>query len=376
MPAEDSDQDRFKRAVERAEQAYRERIRKLTPRDPFGIRPLAFGLDEQKIDRQRAALEYFGAILFFLIDEYSSEPSSDDQLLRKVNVALVGLRQITLESKWPTSMPWETEAERQFDRALIPWLEGRAEWREYESRVLPQIRISNEPAHPEPSHRTPLFYCETWPFEGLSNGARKRIQARLLETHGDFLDDAKGQRTPYWIRAYDLIAGEFAADGLLTEDAAERQIPAIAADAGAGGGWLEEGWAQARPSGVFSERLGSQFYAPWRRAEFLKALEGERNRWHGRMLLKPAGNVDGVPRRGRRPQTDAHNQVAKMVADLGPDWKGETNLKRLAEWMDSRPIALDKRVRDQRFEGWREYLELEPEKFVKAIEYRLTRAKI
>ncbi len=80
-------------------------------------------------------------------------------------------------------------------------------------------------------------------------------------------------------------------------------------------------------------------------------------------------------RRGRPGRPEAHARVADMVAEIGDDWKSDVNLRRLAEWMDSGNLQVDKRWRQTFADTWADKLDLEPGNFVKAIEYRLKQAK-
>jgi hypothetical protein len=313
----------FDRRLELAERVYRDRIALLRASDPFGLKdcgPWTYGTAE----KQAAALEYFEALLLFLVQEYCAAPISWEELRDRVDVALTVLRTMVLEAKWPRPLPFfEAQSEREFDAGIISRLEGRPEWREYESRILPWIKTTSAERPAGVAEVTPLRYYQLWSLDGLSFRALKRLRAGLLQIHGDFLDDQTSADVDCWRRAYDLIAEEFAAAGLLSDQTVTEKVPEIAADASAGGGWFESGWTHVEPSGIFSKRIGSEFYPPWRRDAFLEALRGRVSYWRGRLLLDAAA-VPGVSMRGRKPKSDAHRQVAPLVAQLGPEWQRES----------------------------------------------------
>jgi hypothetical protein len=99
--------------------------------------------------------------------------------------------------------------------------------------------------------------------------------------HGAFLDNTLNREVDWWRETYDLMAEELNSAGLLSEDLLKRGIPEITADAAAGAGWSREPFGRVRPTGVFSERFGSQFYPVWRLSAFHEALKGRTTHWKG-----------------------------------------------------------------------------------------------
>jgi hypothetical protein len=299
------------------------------------------------------------------------------ELKDRMNVTLAAFRQVTFDRRWPKIMAPDEycarQQEREFDRDLIQWLEGREEWKRYEAQVLPGIAFS---ANAQTNRETPnpLLYVDRWPLEGLPTRARQRIRAELLEIHGNVLDEnVRGEES--WRRTYDVIAEAYAGAGLLSDDLLTHGIPGMVADAAAGGGWSNEPSGQVRPTGIFNTRLGSQFYPLWRYQVMVESLGGRIAHWGGRMFMCSSHSSANEPRRGRRPLTDTHNRVASIVADLGPGWKQGANLQRLAEWMDSELIAVEARSRKGGIDTWVEKLEVDRGNFIKAIQYCLSRAK-
>jgi hypothetical protein len=250
---------------------------------------------------KEAALKYLGTVLFFLLDRFRSMRLFDDELRSRVNAALIGLRQVTLEHKWPESLyliPNRHEREQQFDAALIQWLDNREEWRKYEAQVLPHIAVGPEPRAPDQEALSPILYFELWPLENLPKAARTRIKAKLSEMHGAFLDNKLSDEVDCWRRTYDLMAEELNSADLLSEDLLKRIIPGITADAAAGAGWSREPFGRVRPTGVFSERFGSQFYPIWRLSAFFEALKGRTTHWMGQSL----GESTARPHDGKGPK--------------------------------------------------------------------------
>jgi hypothetical protein len=300
-PTGNSFEDRLNHTLDRAEREYRDKIWKEESSDPFGL-PWQWTPESEAArlaGGRRAALEFFGAILLFFIAEYSSEPISDAELCRRVGVFTAGLRETVLENKWPMPRPivrdWEIEAARQFDDALIRWLESQPEWKQYEARTVPRTPVDDTENEPHLIAAGPPFDLPDWSSTGFSVQARSRVQAGLLEIHGDFLDDKIAGGAECWRRAYDLIAEQFAAAGRLSEETINIAIPAVVADACAAFGWFEDGWGQVRPTGIFSERLGSQFYPLWRSSAFREALGGRIAHWRGRLFLGHTTEHDGLP---------------------------------------------------------------------------------
>jgi hypothetical protein len=196
----------------------------------------------------------------------------------------------------------------------------------------------------------------------------------LLEIHGARLDGTNDY-VECCRRTYDLIAGKFDGAGLLSEEALQRSIPETVADASAGGGWSAKPIGRTEPTAIFNVRFGSQFYPPWRVEAFLESLKGRISHWSGRLELNPSSSIESGSGRGRRPQSEEHKRVASKVASLGNDWKNLENPARLAKWMDSEGIHIDKRSRDGGYDTWAEKCQFDPVNFVKAIEYRLSRAR-
>ena len=375
----------FNETVEQAERKFRQATNAVDGTNNI------LGIDTRSIwEREKirvpatkeAALEYLGTILFFLIDKFSLLRLPDDELQSRVNVALAGLRRITFKEKWPKSIPlspgWHEREEQEFDAALIQWLENREEWRRYEAQVLPQIADATAADDSGQRASSPLVYCNVWPLEGLSVMARSRIRAGLLEIHGAFLDDKTNGEVDCWRRVYDLVADEFDRAGKLTDDLVNTRIPEIVADAAAGGAWSYEPSGRVQPTSLFNVRLGTRFYTSWRVEALLDGLRGRTTYWRGHLILSPAtssaSKADSI-RRGRKAKFEDHQRVATMVASLEGDWKSPTNLKRLAEWMDSEHLEVDRRWRNNRIYTWVEKLDFEDDNFVKAIEYRLGQTK-
>ena len=298
MPFGNSFEDRVNRKLDRAGREYDE-IVSAQPKNQLGAALYwTPGREATRIAvERRAALEYLGSVLLFFIAEYSLEPISGDELRDRVGVVMTGIRAAILENKWPRPQPimpdWEIEVARELDGALIQWLESQPDWKQYEARTVPRIPVDDAENEPHQTAAGPLFYLRVWPIDGFSVSAKSRIQAGLLGIHGDLLDKIAG-RVECWRRAYDLVAWEFGSAGLLSEETVNMQIPNLVADACAGGGWFEEGWGSLRPTGIFSERLGSRYYPRWRRLAFMEVLRGRIAHWSGRLLLGRTTADDGL----------------------------------------------------------------------------------
>jgi len=325
---------------------------------------------------RRASLKFFGSLLFFWLGELSAQQEPVDELRQAVNRFVVVIRKQVLESMWPNppgpthQRKWE---EQEFDRALIKWLAARRQWRDYEVKILREL-TPPAPADDLPGEADPLKYFLNWPLEGLSAKARRSISSDLLGIHAARLEGTR-DCAECCRRAYDLIAEEFDRAGLLREVLLRESIPEMIADASGGGDWSLEPMGRAEPTGIFNVRFGSQFYPPWRVETILESLEGRRSYWNGRLMLKASLSSEPGSGPGRRPQSDAHKRVASKVASFENDWKSPEKLARLAKWMDSEGIPLDKRLRSRGVDSWVEKLEADPVNFIKAIDYRQRRAK-
>ena len=190
------------------------------------------------------------------------------------------------------------------------------------------------------------MYLSNWPLESLSAKAQRAIKSGLLGIHAARLEGTS-DHAECCRRAYDLIAGEFDQAGILGEEILREKLPEMIADASSGAGWPSEPLGSVEPTGIFNVHFGSQFYPPWRVETLLESLEGRRCYWRGRLMLTPGSYSEGGSRRGRWPQSDAHKQVALKVASMGNAWKKPENLDRLAKWMDSQRVPLDKRQRSK-----------------------------
>jgi hypothetical protein len=295
-------QETFSQTIKRAEQTYKQRIVAVHPVNILGIdiRPMLEREEVRVRVTKDAALEYLGTLLFCLLDAWSSLALPDNELRYRVNRALATLRNSVLDHKWPKPLPlipeWQKLEEREFDRTLIHWLESKKEWREYEAQIVPAIAVPTVALvsdHDEAAN--PLSYFPVWPPESLSAEARSRIRAGLAEIHGAFLDHNLKDDVEYWRRAYDLIAAEFAQLRLLSEALVNRRIPEIVADIVAAAGWSQEPLGRVRPTAIFSDRFGSQFYPPWRQISFLEALKGRVAHWSGQLHLKEPTTTPDPP---------------------------------------------------------------------------------
>jgi hypothetical protein len=373
---------RFAQICERAEEEY---ARDVNSARRSGIGPTGMDLyhfwERLKIvekGTKQACLRYFGSLFFFFFDELDSQQLPTDELRDEVNRALVVLRNEILQRKWPDPLPGhprsEALKEQDFDYALIEWLEARKEWREYEAKILPELAALAAPHDSAAEPSSPLMYFLNWPLEHLSVQARRTLRSGLLQIHGAHLERTN-DLVECSLRTYDLIAGEFDRARLLSEDFLQSSILEMVADASAGGGWSAEPMGRTQPTAIYSVRFGSQFYPLWRLENFLELLQGRISHWSGRLVLNPSVADGAGSGRGRRPQSEEHKRVASKVASLGGDWKESTNLSRLAEWMDTEEIPFDKRSRKDGNRNWVEKCDLEPEKFIKDIQYRLNRAK-
>jgi hypothetical protein len=369
---------RHRRAYERAKRAY---AKKIQMADQAGFGPggieLRTPLDHQESlakAKKQASLEFFGELLFGVLDGLKL---ADEDLAHRVNPLLVTLREITLK-RWPAPMypthSWREQKEMEFDAALIQWLESTEEWRKYETRVVPHFAVPTTAHDYGQEHSDPLLHFLAWPLEKLPTEARRSIRRGLLEIHGKFLD-RRMDVVESWRATYDLVADAFDGAKILSEDSLKRQIPEVVADAAAGGGWSCEPLSRTRPTGIFSVRFGSQFYQLWRLNSFLQALSGRTSYWSGRLVPDPSPTVTSGSGRGRKPKSAEHREVADFVAALGKDWKSDTNLKRLAEWMDSKGFEVDRRFHTDRIHTWADKLEYDSVNFLKAIQFRLRRVK-
>jgi hypothetical protein len=305
---------RFEKAIRDADREY---ARKIEAAERVGINALGYDSlspwerEEQRVTTAtKAALEYFGALLFVLVEAFSLLETSDKELLSRVNPALTVIRKVTLDHRWPRPEAWfdspGASLEPDFDRALISWLEGRAEWRTYEARVAPHIEVPTVDHGSDHEDSNPLLYFPVWPLEQLSPAAKKRIMAGLLGIHGQFLDGKAKDDVECWRLAYDSIAKEVDGAELLSEDFLSARLPEMVADANAGGRWSSEQMGRPKPTGIFSVRFGSQFYPLWRQIHLLQALKGRITHWSGRLLVeRRATTHEGLPS-----EEDSHTRAA------------------------------------------------------------------
>src|SRR5262245_60420566 len=78
-----------------------------------------------------------------------------------------------------------------------------------------------------PAGSDPLRWFDQWDLQGLSNDARGRIQAGLLEAQADVVARCQedGVRQVCLQKIFDLIANEYFNGGLLTESIMAELIP-------------------------------------------------------------------------------------------------------------------------------------------------------
>lgn len=299
---------RFEKVIEDANREY---ARKIKTADRVGVNAFGYELqppwerEEQRVTvKTQAALEYFGVLLLFVVEAFSLLETSDKELLSRVNPALAVIRKVTLDHRWPDPKllrpDLEEREELRFDCTLIQWLENQEKWQKYEARVVPHIEVPTVDHGFDHENSDPLLYFPVWPLENLSAQGRNRIKVGLTEIHGAFLDDKVENEVECWRRAYDLIADEFNRARLLSEDLVNNRIPEMIADIVAGGGWSDEPMGRARPTAVFSVRLGSQFYPLWRRVSFLESLRGRIAHWSSRPLMKGRATTPLPPPRPSR----------------------------------------------------------------------------
>lgn len=328
--------------------------------------------------RKRASLKYFGSLVFFWLREPTLRQLPVDELRRIVNTFLVVIRKGVLDNKWPNpSLPASNQEERkqrEFDQALIEWLEVQKPWREYEVRIISELPRQPVPDYSAGEAATPLMYSANWALENLPPKARKVLKAGLLEIHGSHLDSKTGY-VECCRNAYDLIASEFDRAKLLSQEALQRTIPEMIADASAGAGWAAESLGRTTPTAIFNVPFGSQFYPPWRLESFLESLEGRMTWWSSRMLKIPTLDRRGRP--GRPPRSKRHKTIAYIVESVGSDWSTDpAKLLQVAEQMDDKGIPLDRRSLRDGVESWKDKHDDDRTNFVKVIQYALKKGKI
>jgi hypothetical protein len=315
---------RFEKAIQDADREY---ARKIEAADQVGIDAFGFRLqppwerEEQRVKvKTQAALEYFGALLFFVVEAFSLLETSDKDLLSRMNPALAVIRKVTLDHRWPDPKllrpDLEEREEQKFDCTLIQWLENQEKWKKYEARVVPHIEVPTVDHGSDDEDSDPLLYFPAWPLEQLALAAKKRIMAGLLGIHGRFLDGKAKDDVECWRLAFDLIAGEVDGAGLLSEDFLNERLPEMVADASASGGWSSEQMGRPKPTGIFSVRLGSQFYPLWRQVHFLEALKGRIAHWSGLLLVerRPTAH-EGLPSEEGSHTRAAHENPSRALRD-------------------------------------------------------------
>jgi hypothetical protein len=222
----------------------------------------------------------------------------------------------------------------------------------------------------------PLYYFDRWDLSPLPSDALKRIQARLLKVHADFLDNKAGDipEIECWRRAYDIFAREFARARKSEEGVLTGRIPAMVADAGTSGRWKwgRNGLDQA--FGQYNERLGSGWYSSGYIRRFLRILEGRIAEWRGKLILQSIDTTAQRPkRRGRPSDIDNSNKVARLVEELGSDWL--TKPMELAGRMDTLELPIDPRWRKEGVDTWVDKMEMDPPNFIRLIRDRLKGTK-
>lgn len=348
-------EERLKQARQRAKDEF---ARKVEIAARAGRQSIGFGMDidiRSSLEREsalaphqkQAALEYVGEIMFFLIKECSSAALSSEEQLRHVDVWLSLSRGDLLLGKWPVSLGEKLMGrpvdEQEVDRALISWLEHQDEWQKYEALILPTIGNS-EVAHPFHHERpTPLLYVEHWGLEPLPVKVRQRINAGLLEIHGQVLDRKLKGEAESWRAAYDLVAECFSSARILSEQVLNAHIPGLVADASSAGGWAMKPFSRTEPTAIYSVRWGSLFYPLWRVASMQEALKGRISYWTGQQLLQEEP-VEEEPATSVLPNPLVTLQPAVAATSLGV---GDTSLhgmicgdKDPLEWRDIEIVFL------------------------------------
>jgi hypothetical protein len=302
-------QERYKETRQHAEREY---ARKVETADRAGKNAVWFGLEldlRNPWDREaalaphkkQAAMEFLGELLFFVIDAYFSVPFAAEERLADINKYLTIFRVIIVDRKWPgmrvERKMWRARLEQEVDRALIPWLEGREEWKKFEAQILPELETLEivHPSDHEPPN--PLSYFEHWALATLPIQARQQVRAGLLAIHGEVLDGKLSGEVESWRRAYDVVAESFQSVRLLSEEILTVRIPRMVADASAAGAWAAEPFGRTGPTAIFSVLCGSRFYPLWRVLSLMQALQGRISYWRGRQLLneEPDSSVSPDP---------------------------------------------------------------------------------
>ena len=70
-----------------------------------------------------------------------------------------------------------------------------------------------------------------------------------------------------------------------------------------------------------------------------------------------------------------HHRVADIVDQVGPNWQIEENLSEVAQQMDLAGLKVEKRLQKKGDRTWVDKLDADPVNFVKAVEYRIKKAK-
>src|SRR5450759_505785 len=112
-----------------------------------------------------------------------------------------------------------------------------------------------------PQH-DPVKWADQWPVDGLSEGDRRTIKARLKRSHSAFwrLPDDPNADIKAMRLAFDGVAQVLFAAGLLTEQLLANDIPRVVWDAAIAGGWWR--LASETRQDMFPDQLGH--YWVWR----------------------------------------------------------------------------------------------------------------
>jgi hypothetical protein len=364
------------RAEEDAQNEFDRKTRNVA-RDTLGG---IYGEHQLAIDasKRQAAPEYLGILILAYVDAYRSLGLKWDVLLDAVAETLTELRHLTIRKKWPTTIPfdpgWEEAREIEFDRALLTWLERNPNWREYEAELARSNQGGASFGKTKAGTSGALQYSSLWPLQRLKPDARRRVLAAVQQVHGAFLEHKFREWSKYLQVAYDLVAGQFEQCAALTEGTVKVDIVGIIADASSAGRWSELVSGQGTQTAIFTRRLGSCYYPIWRCARLELALAGRIADWSGKLLLTAPTPSKETRRRGR-PANETSEAILSFLRDLGDQWKTEANLRRLAEHLDLEEVAIDRRWRKAGNLTWGVKLDTDPENFIKAIDYRLRRAK-
>jgi hypothetical protein len=178
-----------------------------------------------------------------------------------------------------------------------------------------------------PQH-DPVKWADQWPVDGLSEGDRRTIKARLKRSHSAFwrLPDDPNADIKAMRLAFDGVAQVLFAAGLLTEQFLANDIPRLVWDAAIAGGWWR--LASETRQDMFPDQLGH--YWVWRddSRDWNLLFTAEASEWQAALLdVGAEETVHSDRSKGSGHQLGAEGIAGSLPADWtgGPDRNSESD---------------------------------------------------